>query len=131
MEPVSNFRTLQPQYMAFAGITGAQLIRWYESRQFCGRVSWEKLTEYHMEPVSNFRTLQPQYMAFAGITGAQLIRWYESRQFCGRCGAKMVHDGKERMMRCETCGLMEYPKICPAVIVGLTDGNRILMSRNA
>lgn len=94
-------------------------------------VSWEKLTEYHMEPVSNFRTLQPQYMAFAGITGAQLIRWYESRQFCGRCGAKMVHDGKERMMRCETCGLMEYPKICPAVIVGLTDGNRILMSKYA
>jgi len=26
---------------------------------------------------------------------------------------------------------MEYPKICPAVIIGLTDGNRILMSKYA
>lgn len=43
----------------------------------------------------------------------------------------MIHDGKERMMRCESCGLMEYPKICPAVIIGLTDGDRILMSKYA
>ena len=26
---------------------------------------------------------------------------------------------------------MEYPKICPAVIIGLTDGNRLLMSKYA
>ena len=26
---------------------------------------------------------------------------------------------------------MEYPKICPAVIIGVTDGNRILMSKYA
>ena len=26
---------------------------------------------------------------------------------------------------------MEFPKICPAVIVGVTDGNRILMSKYA
>ena len=43
----------------------------------------------------------------------------------------MVHDEKERMMRCPSCGLMEFPKICPAVIVGVTDGNRILMSKYA
>lgn len=94
-------------------------------------VNWKNLTEYHMEPIRSFRTLQPQYLAFAGITGSQLIRWYESRQFCGCCGKKMIHDGKERMMRCESCGLMEYPKICPAVIIGLTDGDRILMSKYA
>lgn len=94
-------------------------------------IGYDKLDGYHMEKMQNFRVLKPQYMAFAGITGSQLIRWYESHQFCGRCGSKMVHDEKERMVRCEECGLMEYPKICPAVIVGVTDGNRILMSKYA
>ena len=43
----------------------------------------------------------------------------------------MRPDEKERMMYCEQCGNMEYPKICPATIIGLTDGNRILLSKYA
>ena len=34
-------------------------------------------------------------------------------------------------MRCPACGLMEFPKICPAVIVAVTDHDRILMSKYA
>ena len=37
----------------------------------------------------------------------------------------------ERMMQCPKCGLMEFPKICPAVIIGVIDGDRILMSKYA
>lgn len=92
---------------------------------------YDDLTGYALESLQNFRTLEPQYLAFAGITGTQLIRWYESRRYCGRCGSRMVHDEKERMMKCEKCGLMEYPKICPAVIVGVVDGNRLLLSKYA
>lgn len=43
----------------------------------------------------------------------------------------MKRDGKERMLYCEACHNMEFPKICPAVIIGVTDGNRILMSKYA
>lgn len=43
----------------------------------------------------------------------------------------MRPDAKERMMYCEKCGNMEYPKICPATIIGVTDGNRILLSKYA
>lgn len=43
----------------------------------------------------------------------------------------MVKDAKERMMFCPECHLMEYPKISPAVIIAVTDGNRILMSKYA
>ena len=62
---------------------------------------------------------------------AQLAEWYRSRRFCGRCGASMVHSTEERMMQCPECGLMEYPKISPAVIIGLVHGNKILMSKYA
>lgn len=86
---------------------------------------------YEWEDVSFFRASKPKYLSFAGITGWQLSRWYETRRFCGRCGKPMVHDEKERMMRCPSCGLMEFPKICPAVIIGVTHGNKILMSKYA
>ena len=43
----------------------------------------------------------------------------------------MTHSEKERMLYCGECRNMEYPKICPAVIIGVTDGNRILMSMYA
>ena len=29
-------RTAEPQYLAFAGITGYQLFQWYSKRRFCG-----------------------------------------------------------------------------------------------
>lgn len=83
------------------------------------------------ESASAFRTAKPQYLAFAGITGYQLHGWYKSRRFCGVCGHPLKHDKKERMMYCEHCGQMEYPKICPAVIVGVTDGDRIVLTKYA
>ena len=33
------------------------------------------------------------------------------------------------MLRCPRCGNLVYPKIAPAVIVALTDGDRLLMTR--
>lgn len=43
----------------------------------------------------------------------------------------MRKDEKERMMYCDKCRNMVYPKLSPAVIVGITDGNRLLMSQYA
>ncbi|MBO5461531.1 MAG: NAD(+) diphosphatase [Ruminococcus sp.] len=102
-----------------------------ESYYLLNRWNPEWLPDYELRGKETFRRAKPDYRAFAGITGLQLANWYKSRQFCGRCGSKMRHDTKERMMRCDSCGLMEYPKICPAVIIGLTDGNRILLSKYA
>lgn len=79
----------------------------------------------------SFRRLKPEHLAFAGITAYQLSNWYQNHKFCGRCGHPMKKDEKERMLYCETCHAMEYPKICPAVIVGLTDGNRLLLTKYA
>lgn len=86
---------------------------------------------FMMEHKEAFRELDPQYKAFAGITGYQLYRWYRSNHFCGKCGAVMRKDEKERMMYCDKCRNMVYPKLSPAVIVGITDGNRLLMSQYA
>lgn len=48
----NRFRTFQPKHLAFAGITGMQLIRWMLEESFCGRCgtplqesSWERAFE--------------------------------------------------------------------------------------
>lgn len=86
---------------------------------------------YSLENTEIFRTAEPRHLAFAGITGYQLYNWYGIRKYCGRCGTLMQHSDKERMVFCPECNNMEYPKICPAVIVGVTHGNRLLMSKYA
>jgi len=89
----------------------------------------EPLPGYDWEKSVIFRNAIPQYRGFAGITGQQLDDWYRSNRFCGRCGKPMTLDHVERMLRCEHCGNMVYPKICPGVIVAVTDGNRLLLTK--
>ena len=89
------------------------------------------LSGYTMEDIIIFRNLGPQVNGFALITGYQLHNWYETRKFCGKCGHPLVPDTRERMMYCPHCKNTEYPKITPAVIVGVRNGNRLLMSKYA
>lgn len=89
------------------------------------------LSGYGMESIQIFRTGLPKFTAFAGITAFQLNNWYECHKFCGKCGEKMLQDTKERMLYCENCHHTEYPKISPAVIVAVTDGDKLLMSKYA
>ena len=79
----------------------------------------------------DLRSREPKEAIFAGVTAWHLFSWYRVNQFCGTCGNRMHHDEKERMMRCEHCGNMVFPKIMPAVIVGLTDGDRMMMTKYA
>jgi len=78
-----------------------------------------------------FRTFMPQHIAFAGITGNQLFRWLENHKYCGRCGSKMIKSENERAMVCSECGQIIYPTISPAVTVAITNGDKILLARNA
>ena len=70
-----------------------------------------------------------QRSAYAGITGYQLYTWYRDNKYCGRCKDNLEKDLKERMLRCNTCDNMVYPRLNPAVIVGVTHKNRIILSR--
>lgn len=86
---------------------------------------------FRFENITLLRSHGPRHLAFAGLTAQSLFEWYDTRRFCGRCGARMQHSEKERMVYCPECGSIEYPKICPAVIVGVTNGNKLLLSKYA
>lgn len=73
--------------------------------------------------------IEPMEEVFASITGKHLSDWYRDTKFCGRCGSRMVHSQKERAMTCPSCKYTAYPRIMPAVIVGVTNGDSILITR--
>ena len=83
------------------------------------------------EPARSLRQLQSKEICFAIMTGWHLYNWYRANRFCGCCAAPTEHDSKERMLRCPSCGNMIFPRISPAVIVAVTNGERLLLSKYA
>ena len=79
------------------------------------------------------QALFDKHHIFAAMTAFHLYDWYRNNRFCGRCGTPVVPDPshKERMLSCPQCGNTIYPKICPAIIVGVIDGERILLTKYA
>ena len=88
-------------------------------------------TGFELLPAYKLRNARPKHLAFAAVTGMQLARWYGDRRFCGRCGHRMQPSGTERALVCPECRLTEYPKISPAVIVAVTYGDYLLLSKYA
>lgn len=67
--------------------------------------------------------------AFAAHTAKHLADWYRDNAYCGRCGEKMTHSDIERAKVCPSCGYTAYPRIMPAVIVGVKNGDRMLLTK--
>lgn len=78
---------------------------------------------------NRFMTELKYWRSFAGAVGWQLKGWYSNHRLCSRCGQNMQHSEKERMLFCESCGLQIYPTISPCVIVGVYDGERLLLTK--
>lgn len=91
----------------------------------------DKIGDFRFYKMFDIRPMQPKEAVFAATTAFHLYQWYRDNQFCGRCGKKLIHSEKLRMMQCETCNNMVFPKIAPAVIVGVTHGDKILMTKYA
>lgn len=66
---------------------------------------------------------------FAETIAYQLSVWYQDNRFCGRCGTETEPNHRERMLCCPRCGNQIYPKIAPAIVVAVTDRDRLLMTR--
>jgi NAD+ diphosphatase len=65
------------------------------------------------------------------LRACHIAQWRRDSVFCGTCGAENgdANDGIHRL--CPRCGRIEFPRICPAVIIIITDNeNRILLAHN-
>ena len=66
---------------------------------------------------------------FVVFTAYHLWKWYSDNRFCGKCGEPLAIDDKERALRCPKCGNVIYPRINPAVIVGVFNEDSLLLTR--
>lgn len=62
-----------------------------------------------------------------------MVQWRERHRYCGRCGSRTVPIQGGHVLQCSDarCGNLQFPRIDPAVIVLVTDGERALLGRQA
>jgi NAD+ diphosphatase len=76
-----------------------------------------------------FGSLEDEYIWIAGLAN-QLVDWNQSHQFCGRCATPFEDKTDERAKVCPQCGLVNYPRLSPAVIVAVCKGDQLLLAHN-
>jgi NAD+ diphosphatase len=76
-----------------------------------------------------FQLAGPEIFALAG-RATQLLDWQKHHRFCGQCGTSTVKKAGELSMQCPSCGLLAYPRISPAVMVLVRDGDKLLLARS-
>ncbi len=71
----------------------------------------------------------------AGLLGyaRALLMWRDKHRYCGRCGSANHSINAGHTLKCsnEACGLQHFPRLDPAIIVLVTDGERVLLGRQA
>lgn len=75
-----------------------------------------------------FQLAGPDVFALAG-RATQLLDWQANHRFCGKCGSPTSIKSGELAMQCPACGLLAYPRLSPAVMVLVRDGERLLLAR--
>ena len=62
-----------------------------------------------------------------------MVWWRDRHRFCGACGAPAVAESAGHVMACSraSCATQFFPRIDPAIIVLVTDGDRALLGRQA
>ena len=65
---------------------------------------------------SVYGSVDDQLFALAG-RAIQLLDWRRNHLFCGRCGSPTELVDGDRATKCPNCGLFNYPRLSPAVIM--------------
>ena len=112
-------------------------------RQYLGQVEGRTCYAAELSPdtvvseaitLNNLRRLLgqiPEDLFFLAGKASQILHWDRTHQFCGQCGAQTEIKIDERAKLCPSCGLVNYPRISPAIIVAITRGQEILLAKGS
>src|SRR5450631_2708039 len=150
--PVWNSRSLiadgnEPR-AAFVGIGEIpQERRNVDDLILLGRVNAASLFAYEVESIESPQLLKgarfedlrlvasllpPEEAGLLGYARA-MISWRRRHRFCGSCGAKTVAAKSGHVLVCTgaSCRHEQFPRLDPAIIVLVSDGDRALLGRQA
>lgn len=114
------------------------LLGWFRERR-CVLVEVAHDPRLELPRQASFEELRPLSPLLAGDEAGLLAYaralsiWRARQRYCGACGALTVPQRAGHCMRCskEDCGHEFFPRLDPAIIVLVTDGERALLGRQA
>jgi NAD+ diphosphatase len=128
-----NLLMIHYDFTEIIEVLGTYLIRKIEvENQFLAL----ELNPYFKSEIGEFLPLRQALSQFSekelqeAIQSHFLIRWDKIHQYCGSCGQKTKHRPPAFERYCEICKLSFFPRISPSIIVRVTRGEDILMSRS-
>lgn len=124
-----------PRIAAAADEDQFVLLGWYEERR-CVLVDLppDLAIEQEGERFEELRPLAadlPAGEASLLAYARALNLWKQNHRFCGRCGAPTVGIRAGHARACRACGTNSFPRLDPAIIVLVHDGERALLGRQA
>lgn len=114
------------------------LLGWFRERR-CVLVEVGEACPLQTPPQASFEELRPLSPLLNGEEAGLLAYaralsiWRARQRYCGACGAPTLAQRAGHCMRCsrEGCGQEVFPRLDPAIIVLVTDGERALLGRQA
>jgi len=114
------------------------LLGWFRERR-CVLLEVADETSLELPRHASFEELRPLSPLLAGDEAGLLAYaralsiWRARQRYCGACGAPTVPRRAGHCMRCskEGCAQEFFPRLDPAIIVLVTDGERALLGRQA
>lgn len=107
----------------------------------------EAVEQGFFDPSAQHHPALPQAQAFLELRGVMtalsprdaelaatakaMLQWHKSHGFCATCGAVSQPAAGGWQRNCTGCGAHHFPRTDPVVIMLITQGNRLLVGRNA
>ena len=76
-----------------------------------------------------FGRVDDDFYTLAG-RAIQILNWDRSHRFCSFCATPLVEQPGEIAKICPSCSTMSYPRLSPAVIMTVENGDEILLGRS-
>jgi len=112
-----------------------------KSRHYLGQVGARPCYAVELDEISS----PPSGMAFLGLRrlysqidetlfqiagrAVQIVEWDRANRFCSRCGNPLHLRSTERAKECGHCGLLNFPRLSPAIIVLVERDRKLLLAR--
>ena len=99
---------------------------------YCSEIAEDSPLPPKLEPVplrKAFEILGIDWYT-ASVKAYSVINWDKNHQYCGRCSHKTEHKPGTFERTCPNCGLAQYPRISPSMIVLIRKGDELLMARS-
>lgn len=103
-----------------------------EQNCFCGELNENTIipSNMYLSKIRPLIAVLEENMFWLAGRAIQIVNWNSNNSYCGRCGSLTETMKGERAKKCPKCGVIVYPRICPAIIVAVVKQDKLLLAHN-